>query len=104
MPQPLTYYPGIPEIRSTVTSKGQVTIPLAVRKSLTINPGDQVVFRLEKKPGEKKAALSLVPALTLEETFASVPPLHKPEDFRHLRELALDERAERELAKMRQEA
>lgn len=29
-----------------ITSKGQVTIPIAVRKSLNLNPGDQVSFEL----------------------------------------------------------
>ena len=29
---------------ATVTSKGQVTLPLSVRKSLGIEPGDQVDF------------------------------------------------------------
>lgn len=30
-----------------VTSKGQVTVPLAVREALGIEAGDQVVFRVE---------------------------------------------------------
>lgn len=33
--------------RTTVTSKGQVTIPLAVREHLSVYPGDQVDFRIE---------------------------------------------------------
>jgi AbrB family looped-hinge helix DNA binding protein len=28
-----------------VTTKGQVTIPIAIRETLGINPGDQVVFK-----------------------------------------------------------
>ncbi len=104
MPPPLTFHPGIPETRSTVTSKGQITIPLAVRKSLTIKPGDQVVFRVEKTAGEERATLSRASTLTLEETFASVHPLRRPEDFKKLRELALDDKAEKELVKMQQEA
>lgn len=31
--------------RAKVTSKGQVTVPLAVRESLGLQPGDQLVFR-----------------------------------------------------------
>jgi antitoxin PrlF len=33
--------------RSTVTSKGQVTIPKSIRESLRIGPGAHLVFRLE---------------------------------------------------------
>lgn len=32
-----------------VTSKGQVTLPKAVRDALGIRPGDEVVFRVEGK-------------------------------------------------------
>jgi len=30
---------------STMTSKGQVTVPAEVRRQLKLNPGDRVVFR-----------------------------------------------------------
>jgi antitoxin PrlF len=30
-----------------ITSKGQVTIPIAVRRALGLGPGDQLVFELE---------------------------------------------------------
>lgn len=32
---------------ATVTSKGQVTIPKAVREALNIRPGDDLIFRVE---------------------------------------------------------
>ena len=35
---------------STMTSKGQVTVPAEVRKDLNLNPGARVVFR--KKDGQ----------------------------------------------------
>lgn len=34
------------EIPATVTSKGQITIPVEVRRSLGLHAGDRVVFRL----------------------------------------------------------
>jgi antitoxin PrlF len=37
--------------KSTVTSKGQVTIPKSIRETLGIGPGARLVFRLE--PGER---------------------------------------------------
>ena len=35
------------EILSTVTSKGQVTIPIAVRQSLGLETGDKIAFTIE---------------------------------------------------------
>lgn len=35
------------DVAARVSSKGQVTIPLAVREALAIEEGDQVVFRVE---------------------------------------------------------
>lgn len=37
------------DVAARVTSKGQVTVPKAVREALGIKPGDQVVFRVEGK-------------------------------------------------------
>lgn len=34
---------------STVTSKGQITIPKSVRERLQLHPGDKVDFVIEKK-------------------------------------------------------
>ncbi|BCQ07076.1 transcriptional regulator MraZ [Mycobacterium heckeshornense] len=35
------------DVAATVTSKGQVTIPKAVRDALGIQEGDKVIFRVE---------------------------------------------------------
>ncbi len=35
------------EISARLTSKGQITIPSAVRKALRLEEGDRVVFRVE---------------------------------------------------------
>jgi AbrB family looped-hinge helix DNA binding protein len=35
------------EAASRVTSKGQITIPVAVRRALSLREGDRVVFRVE---------------------------------------------------------
>src|SRR5690348_16939618 len=35
------------EVRATVTSKGQVTIPVAVREALGIRRGTRILFRVE---------------------------------------------------------
>jgi AbrB family looped-hinge helix DNA binding protein len=35
------------DVAAKLTSKGQITVPKAVRESLELEPGDQVLFRLE---------------------------------------------------------
>jgi AbrB family looped-hinge helix DNA binding protein len=42
-------------IAARVTSKGQITIPLEVRKRLGLRAGDSVVFRLEDNAGRGAA-------------------------------------------------
>ena len=37
------------EVAAKVTSKGQVTVPKAVRDALGIREGDEIVFRIEGK-------------------------------------------------------
>jgi antitoxin PrlF len=34
-------------VAAKMTSKGQITVPKAVREQLELEPGDQVVFRVE---------------------------------------------------------
>ncbi len=45
LPYQFEVLPGGPEMATTVTSKGQVTIPKPVRDHLGIGPGSQVTFR-----------------------------------------------------------
>jgi AbrB family looped-hinge helix DNA binding protein len=35
------------DVAAKLTSKGQITVPKAVRDTLALKPGDQVLFRLE---------------------------------------------------------
>mgnify|MGYP001627510352 CR=1 FL=1 len=35
------------EITATLTSKGQITVPRAVREALALEAGDRVIFRVE---------------------------------------------------------
>ncbi|MEZ4633621.1 MAG: type II toxin-antitoxin system PrlF family antitoxin [Caldilineaceae bacterium] len=79
------------EYVATVTSKGQVTIPLAVREQLGIAPQDKVIFRIVE--GNRLVVEPL--PMTLEDVYGSVPPLQQPENFDELLETARDERAER---------
>ena len=36
------------DARARLTSKGQITIPKAVREALELNEGDEVLFRVER--------------------------------------------------------
>lgn len=47
------------DLSAKVTSKGQVTIPKAVRDKLGITEGDEIVFRVE----ENRAVLARTPNL-----------------------------------------
>ncbi len=47
------------DLAAKVTSKGQVTIPKAVRDKLGISEGDEIVFRVE----EHRATLAKTPNL-----------------------------------------
>lgn len=85
------------EYVSTITSKGQTTIPVEVRRLLGIKPRDKIAFRVQD------GVVRLMPVeFTLEETFGSVTPLQRPEDFEELSRLAKDEKAARTVREMRQ--
>jgi AbrB family looped-hinge helix DNA binding protein len=85
------------EYVTTVTQRGQVTIPAEVRRLLGAKPRDKIAFRVEN------GTVRLMPVeFTLEETFGSVTPLHRPEDIEELIRLAKDEKAARTVREMRQ--
>jgi AbrB family looped-hinge helix DNA binding protein len=54
---------------ATVTSKGQVTVPAAVRKALKIRPGDRLVFTMD---GDT-IVVTVVPNRTASELFGAIP-------------------------------
>lgn len=56
-------------LKSTLTSKGQLTIPKEVRQRLNLKPGDRLVFVLE---GER-ISLKVERRKTLEELKGSLP-------------------------------
>ena len=46
------------DVGARVTSKGQITIPQAVREALGLGEGDHVVFRVEGRPGAPASSCS----------------------------------------------
>ena len=66
---------------TTMTQKGQVTIPVAVRRMLGLKPGDRVRFLTQDGRTVVERAES-----TLRAGFGAVTPVSRPEDFRARRE------------------
>ena len=78
---------NIKEFYGTVTQKGQVTIPLAVRKLLGIESRDRITFRVTE------GRVELAPAqMTLEAAYGAVKPTSHPEDWTAVRTQAREER------------
>ncbi|HEX9988847.1 MAG TPA: AbrB/MazE/SpoVT family DNA-binding domain-containing protein [Chloroflexia bacterium] len=71
---------------TSVTRKGQVTLPVEIRRLLGIRAGDKVALSLitEAESGEPQVIVKPVRSVA-EMTFGAVPPRKRPEDFRELR-------------------
>lgn len=57
------------EVSARISSKGQVTVPRAVREALSLHEGDRVVFRVEGR----RAVLARTPDLLALAGSISVP-------------------------------
>ncbi len=71
------------ELESTMTQKGQVTIPAAVRARLGLQPKDKVRFEVEGDEVKLKPAPSKLLA-----GYGAVPPRKQPEEWAQVREEA----------------
>ena len=77
------------EIVTTITQRGQVTVPAEVRRMLGLKLRGKVAFAIEE--GEVK----LVPArFTLETAYRSVRPLARPMSDKEMVSIAKEERAQ----------
>ncbi len=71
-----------------VTSKGQVTIPAAVRRLLGLKKNGRVAFKIEGH------TVTVEPAeATLQAAYGAVEPLSRPEDFERIADIAHEEQA-----------
>jgi len=68
------------EFESTVTEKGQVTIPQGIRRLIGLHPHDRVSFEVEGEVVKIRRVSS-----KLLQGFGAVTPKNKPEDFQKLR-------------------
>ncbi len=84
------------EITTTITQRGQVTIPAEVRRTLGLKPRDKVTFSIEGNE------VRLLPAsFTLESAFGSVKPSKKPEDFDEISGAAKDFKVQETLKELK---
>lgn len=67
-------------LETTLTQKGQVTVPLIIRRALKLKPRDKVVFEIEGDTVRIKPFSSRLSA-----GFGAVKPHRRPEDFSRVR-------------------
>lgn len=68
------------DFESVITRRGQVTIPVDLRRKLGLQPHDRVQFELTN------GSVTITPVRSrLEEFYGSVTPRTRPEDFEVLR-------------------
>ncbi|MBI2917405.1 MAG: AbrB/MazE/SpoVT family DNA-binding domain-containing protein [Chloroflexi bacterium] len=84
------------QLTTTITQRGQVTIPVEVRRVLGVKPRDKVTFTIEGTE-VRLAAVSY----SLESAYGSVKPANRPEDFKQVSRVARDAKAEATIRKLR---
>jgi AbrB family looped-hinge helix DNA binding protein len=72
-------------MRSSVSPKGQVTIPIELRRMLGLKPKDKVAFSVEN------GHVQIARALTLEDLYMSVPALKMPMTDEEMIRSAMDQ-------------
>ncbi|GEM_PF-385952 len=82
---------------TTITKRGQVTLPAEVRRLLKAKYKDKVTFVIDG--GQVRLSQE---TLTLENTYGSVKPSKRPEDFEEISQAAKDDKAEKSSSKLRQ--
>ena len=84
------------EIMRTVTQKGQVTIPFEIRNLLGLKTRDKVIFKIDNDNIRLTSA-----KYTLETAYGSVKPLNNVEDFKKLKQIAIEEHVEKVIKEMK---
>src|SRR6185436_8380026 len=79
----------------TVTQKGQVTIPVAIRKQLGIEEKDSLIWEVN---ADNEVVVKKTKQLSLDDVFGSVTMLGMALDFKKMHDDAIEEHIERTLA------
>ena len=75
---------------ATVTSKGQITIPVEIRRSLGLNEGDQVVFEISDDGSDPVARVRRAPDFIA--MAGTIPPRKRvPRMWAQERDIAIEE-------------
>lgn len=80
--------PAVKEIVSTITSKGQVTLPAEVRKSLGVKRGDKVIFVIAP---EGNVQVKAPPYPDIESLAGAAGSLPHPLSWQEMQEIAHDD-------------
>lgn len=79
---------------ATVTSKGQITIPVEIRKSLGLNEGDQVVFEVDEEAIDHVARIRRAPDFIA--MAGAIPPRKRlPKTWTEERRIAIEDAVRR---------
>jgi AbrB family looped-hinge helix DNA binding protein len=82
------------EFESSVSPKGQITLPLEVRRRWGLKAKDRVAIRIDEDQVIIAPAAATTPApSTLDAIYQSVPALAPPRPWREVTRLAADEHA-----------
>jgi AbrB family looped-hinge helix DNA binding protein len=80
---------------ATVTSKGQITIPVEVRRSLGLQEGDRVVFEIDEGNADQVARVRRAPDFI--SMAGAIPPRKRvPRSWSEERRIAIEEAVRRE--------
>jgi AbrB family looped-hinge helix DNA binding protein len=83
-------------IRAKLTSKGQITIPVAIRNKLNLQPGDELIFEIGR---DEVVKLRSFKRKRLTELYASLPAKRPFPNKEQVREEVAAEMARRILEK-----
>lgn len=84
------------EIVTTMTKKGQVTIPVEIRNLFGLKAKDKVAFKIDN------GNVRIAPAkYTLETVYGIVKPMKRPQDFKKLKQIAIREHTKKVIEEMK---
>lgn len=73
-------------LESSITSKGQITLPILLRQKYGLKKGGKVVF------GVSSNFIKVMPSLDLSSVFGSVTPLKKKVSLKEMKKIALEDK------------
>ena len=91
------------EFVATVTSKGQLTVPIGVRRKLGIDPGDQVAFVIDGENGARFRRIEHT-VQSVRGLIPTPPGMSETIDFDDLIEEAMSDHADEVMRRMREGA